>query len=141
MVAVAKRILVGYDGSAGAKRALERAAELAGYGSTVTVVTVAQPVHRYALGVLPDPFAIEDGKRLLHDACERMAARGISARAVERVGVAADELVEAARELDADVLVVGDGKNALERAVFGSVSTHAVHSAPCDVLVVRDVEA
>ena len=141
MVAVAKRIVVGYDGSAGSGRALERAAELAGYGSTVTVVTVAQPVHRYALGVLPDPSAIDDGKRLLHDARERMAARGISAQTVERVGEAAEELVEAARELGADVLVVGDGKNSLERAVFGSVSTHAVHNSPCDVLVVRGADS
>jgi nucleotide-binding universal stress UspA family protein len=43
--AVASRILVGYDGSEPAQRALDRAAELAGYGTTVTVVSVAPSVY------------------------------------------------------------------------------------------------
>jgi nucleotide-binding universal stress UspA family protein len=141
MVAVAERIVVGYDGSEGAMRALERTAELAGYAATVTVVNVAKPLYPHTFNAVPDPVAVEDGKQLLRTARERLAARGIAARAVERVGEPARELVEAARELGADLLVVGDGKNALERFLLGSVSTHAVHHAPCDVLVVRGGES
>jgi nucleotide-binding universal stress UspA family protein len=52
--AIAKRILVAYDGSEAAQRALDRAAELAGYGSTVTVVTVTPTLYGPGLPPLAD---------------------------------------------------------------------------------------
>jgi len=42
MAAPPRSILVGYDDSDAARRALDRAADLAGYGSRLTVVSVAQ---------------------------------------------------------------------------------------------------
>jgi 2-phospho-L-lactate transferase/gluconeogenesis factor (CofD/UPF0052 family) len=41
MAAQPKRIIVGFDGTEGAQRALASAIQLMGYGSTLTVVTVA----------------------------------------------------------------------------------------------------
>jgi nucleotide-binding universal stress UspA family protein len=48
-----------------------------------------------------------------------------------------DELIAAAREHNADLIVIGGGKTRLERALHGSVSSSLIRRAPCDVLVTR----
>jgi nucleotide-binding universal stress UspA family protein len=119
MAAVAKKIMVGYDGSDAARRALDRAAELAGYGSVVTVVTV--------VGV----GGVGRGRALLAEARDRLLSRHVRALYVEPAGDPAESLIDRARELQADLLVVGrSGANA-------SPSVEGVPDAPCDVLVVR----
>ena len=55
-----------------------------------------------------------------------------------RVGRPDRQLVLLARELKADLLVVGThGRTGLERMVLGSVAEHVMRSAPCPVLVAR----
>ena len=125
MSTVAK-IVVGYDGSEGARRALDRAASLCGYGSLLTVVSVAR-----------SRSEVERTGRLLLEASDRLLLLHTLARLDERVGEPTDELVAAARENDADLLVVGNGKTRIERALHGSVSSSLIHRAPCDVLVAR----
>lgn len=56
---------------------------------------------------------------------------------VER-GLAADEIVRVAEEVQADLIIVGShGKKAVDRLFMGSVSTAVVHRAKQPVLVVR----
>lgn len=118
-----RRILVGYDGSEAGQRALAAAADLAGYGSVLTVLSVA------------DGQAV-DG--LLDDAREQLLRRQVSAHYVSRTGDPARELIEASRELESDLIVVGRRQQSqLRRLVLGSVSTEVVNQASCDVLVVR----
>src|SRR5579862_3756885 len=119
------KIVVGYDGSESSRRALDRAAALTGYGSQLTVVSVARK-----------PRDLEGSRRLLSDASERLLRSRAFAQLDERVGDPADE-VAAATERQADLLIVGTGKNALQRLLLGSVSTELVHRSPCDVLVAR----
>jgi nucleotide-binding universal stress UspA family protein len=118
MAAVANRIMVGFDGSASARRALVRAADLAGYGSSVTVVCVSTP---RANGV---------GGRLLEEAKGLLGARLAPLYALNPIGDPADELARAAAGLGADVLVIGSPST-------GSVASELLERAPCDVLVVR----
>lgn len=118
-----QRILVGYDGSETARRALDAAADLTGYGSTLAVVSVAdgEPVHD-----------------ILDDARERLLRRQVTALYVARRGDPADELVDVSRELGSDLIVVGrHTQNGLDPHAPGSVSSQVVRQAPCDVLVVR----
>ena len=61
----------------------------------------------------------------------------MAATYLQPVGEPAAELVEAARELDADLVVLGRRSRSLRRVVLGSVSAKVVRDAPCDVLVVR----
>ena len=124
MAAQARRIVVGYDDSESAQRALDRAADLTGYGSTLTVVSVTS----------------EDGpmsEEPLEHARERLLRRHVTATYLQPVGEPAAELVGTARELEADLVVVGRRSHSLRRLVLGSVSADVVRSAPCDVLVVR----
>jgi nucleotide-binding universal stress UspA family protein len=131
-------IVVGYDGSEGAHRALLRAAELARNGTAVTVVS-AVPLDVTSLGPQPpEPSELVEHARQLDEALQLLKGSSIKARGVEAEGNPADVILEEARKVDADLVVVGTaGKNAVERFVLGSVSDKVVHRAPCDVLVVR----
>ena len=124
MAAQPRRILVGYDGSEPAERALERAAGLTGYGSTLTVVSVAADEE-------------DDAQGLLARARESLLRRHVPASYVERSGTPAAEIVGAAAALESDLVVVGRRSRSLRRLVLGSVSADVVRDAPCDVLIVR----
>jgi nucleotide-binding universal stress UspA family protein len=116
MAGRAQTIVVGYDGSEGARRALDRAADLVGYGTDLAVVSVTATSGH--------------GRQPLDEARIRLHARHLAARSIERAGDPAAELVAAARTLNADLLVVGAGQN-------GSVRMQLAREAPCDVLLVR----
>jgi nucleotide-binding universal stress UspA family protein len=61
----------------------------------------------------------------------------VTARYVERVGDPADEIVAAAHELAADLVVVGRwSEDEARDGAPGSVSADVVRHATCDVLVV-----
>jgi nucleotide-binding universal stress UspA family protein len=113
-------IVVGYDGSEGARRALDRAAKLMGYGASLTVVHVVP-----SSGNSNGYHLLDEARTLLND-------RLLSARTVERFGDPTQELVRAARELHADLLVIGDGETGPR-----SVGARLIHDSPCDVLVVK----
>jgi nucleotide-binding universal stress UspA family protein len=122
MALPARRIVVGYDGSDAARRALDAAADLTGYGSTLSVVTVQT----------------EDVEQWISsDARARLLERHVAARYHVTAGEPAEELVEKAAELGADLLVVGRRSRSPLRALLGSVSSRVVRRAGCDVLVVR----
>ena len=58
-----------------------------------------------------------------------------------RMGVAAHEIVEVAKELDADLIVIATrGYAGWERLVIGSTAARVARAAPCPVLVVREKE-
>src|SRR3954471_10566469 len=105
-----RAIVVGYDGSPAAERALDRVAELAGDRARVVLVT----------------------------ATTQIESRGVVPQAVAADGEPAEALVQAARDTDAQMIVVGStGSGYVARALLGSTAESLVRRAPCDVLVVR----
>jgi nucleotide-binding universal stress UspA family protein len=114
--------MVGYDGSDASRRALDAAADLVGYGSTLSVVTVETR---------------EVGSWVTRDARTQLQRRHVEARYHETSGEPAEQLVLKANELGADLVVVGRRGRMPLRALLGSVSSRVVRRAPCDVLVVR----
>ena len=53
-------------------------------------------------------------------------------------GEAGHEITNLARELDADIIVVGThGRSGLGRVLLGSIATNVTKHAPCSVLIVR----
>lgn len=75
---------------------------------------------------------------------ERVAAAkeaGLRARAALRVGVPHEEIVRAAAEEKAEMVVVGThGRSGLDRVLLGSVAERVVRLTPCPVLTVRPAE-
>jgi nucleotide-binding universal stress UspA family protein len=125
------RIVAGYDGSDAAKRALRFAAELAP-GSRITVASVV-PALRFGL---TDPVWAEEQEGLLAEASEILGEKA-EVDVVGPVGDAAQALVAVAKDVNADLLVLGtEGRGAVGRLVVGSVSSAVARQAPCDVLVV-----
>jgi nucleotide-binding universal stress UspA family protein len=134
-----ERIVVGFDGSDHARKALERAADIAD-GATIAVVSSAHPRSFYrGAGLSPeDPADAEARSQALAEAREYLGGRGANAVFIEGHGNPADVIVQEAEESKADLIVVGvRGLGAARRIALGSVSTNVVHHAPCDVLVVR----
>ena len=130
-------IVVGYDGSEPAKRALARAATLANERTRLVVVAITEPYPRSGVTIPANEDAAEIQRRRddLDDARAILSQRGVRAELVQRRGTAADVLVEASR--DADLVIVGSRKlSRLRRLLLGSVSAKVVHDAECDVLVV-----
>jgi len=135
------KIVVAFDGSDHARRALERAAQLALEGASVTVVSAVhvRPHTGRGPGHPPvDPDEAAERQQRLDEAETFLSKAGIEVRAVAGVGDPADAIVDEAREWGADLIVVGTrGLGGGQRLVLGSVSTKVLHHAPCDVLVVR----
>jgi nucleotide-binding universal stress UspA family protein len=133
-----RKIVVGYDGSESAHRAVQRVAELIQNGTAVTIVS-AVPLDVGSLGPeLPEPSEVAEHARQLEEALGVLKGSGITARGIELEGNPADIILDEARKSGADLVVVGTGgKNAVERFVLGSVSDKVAHRAPCDVLIVR----
>lgn len=58
-----------------------------------------------------------------------------------KMGIVAREILDAARDWYADLLVVGShGRGFWGRTMIGSVSDAVIHNASCPVLLVRDCE-
>jgi nucleotide-binding universal stress UspA family protein len=146
--ALFKKLVVAYDGSDNAARAVRTACSLAKQGAALVLVHVySAPVYLYA-----GPAAISPEQvRLLEDGA-MAKAREILARGVElarREGAnPKSELLESASTVQAlvefsanekaDLLVVGTrGMTGFKKLILGSVSGGVINHATCSVLVVR----
>jgi nucleotide-binding universal stress UspA family protein len=130
-------IVVGFDGSDAALRALGHAADEIQPGGTLTLVTVEPTAH--SPGVLSEDLlsASPDAEALLEEARLSLGVRDdIAVEGVARKGDPAAILLEVARDTGADLVVIGRrGRNFAARALLGSVAERVVNQAPCDVLV------
>jgi len=145
-----ERIVVGVDGSEGARAALAQAASEAMLrGARLRIVC--------AWGVLPAVFVDghapgidqatldgfrEDAETVVRDAlaeAERVQP-GVQCEGEAVEGQAAEMLLQEAR--DASLIVVGTrGRGGFASLLLGSVSQQVVHHAHCPVLVVRVSES
>jgi nucleotide-binding universal stress UspA family protein len=134
-------IVVGYDDTEPARRALERAAELAeAFGARLIVTSVAPLLVGVARTAGPvDPVdSPEKHIEELRDASALLEGRAADAEYVPAVGEPADTIVELADERKADLIVVGThDPGILERLLGQSVSESVLHHAHCDVMIVR----
>jgi nucleotide-binding universal stress UspA family protein len=130
------RILVAYDGSDPARRALLHAAELVGRGGSLSVVNVIR--NQAVSSRLENVGDAERARQrtVLQDARTLLGEHGIEMRPVKAVGDPATEIRAAAEASGAGIIVVGKGTG-LRRVIHGSVSARLVRQAPCDVLVVH----
>lgn len=136
-----KTIVVGYDATPSAERALELAAELgSAFGASLVVTSIAPilvPVGRGLGGVDPVDSPAKHREQLAL-AREKLAARAVEVELVEGVGDPADSIVDLADQRDADLIVVGTREpNLLQRLLGTSVSGHVVREAHRNVLVVH----
>jgi nucleotide-binding universal stress UspA family protein len=134
-----KHILVGFDGSTNARRALEQALDVARADTRITVVAAAQAPAPPGHEIVPlGSKGLEERRRQLEEARKRLAELGRNAELVAVSGAPADALVDEAEKRGADLIVVGRrGLNGAERLVMGSVSSKVARTARCSVLIAR----
>jgi nucleotide-binding universal stress UspA family protein len=140
-----KSIVVGTDGSETADIALRRAIELAALtGGKLHVVSAYEPSPARVGGNKPVAEAAEwsvgsDFKveAVLQRAQDETQSGSIDFEVHAPKGDAADSLIAAAKEHEADVIVLGSRGMRGARRVLGSVPNKVSHHAPCDVLIVQ----
>jgi nucleotide-binding universal stress UspA family protein len=140
-----RSIVVGTDGSETADIALRRAIELAALtGGKLHVVSAYEPAPARVGGNRPVAEAAEwsvgsDFKveAVLQRAQDEANAGSIDFEVHAPKGDAADSLIAAAKEHDADLIVLGSRGMRGARRVLGSVPNKVSHHAPCDVLIVQ----
>jgi nucleotide-binding universal stress UspA family protein len=134
----AMKVVIGYDGSDHAKRALERAADFVSENDTVLIVGVVEAGRwAYSGG---EHRHLDEAQRETNaqEATAFFAERSIKAEPVDAFGDAGAAIIDVARNADADLIVVGSrGRSPIERVLIGSVSDKVIHRAESDVLVVR----
>lgn len=135
-------IVVGYDASEPANRALERAAQLAeAFGAKLIVTSVAPvavPAVRGTYGAVDPTDTPEDHEKELRKAHELLHGRSVRAEYQPAIGEPAETIVEVAEATNADLIVVGTREPGLIQRLLGqSVSETVQRQARCDVLIVH----
>ena len=136
-----KSILVAYDHSDSAQRALDRAAQLAeAFGSKVIVTSVAPLLVGTPRSVGPvDPTdSPAEHERELHDAQAFLRERGVDPTLAPAIGDPAGAIAKLAEAHDVDLVVVGTREPGLaERILRHSVSSEVARRVRRDLLIVH----
>jgi universal stress protein A len=140
------QVLVPLDFSDHSQRALQYAVSFAAqFSAKLTLLHVVEPV------VYPSefgyaPVAVDAlNKSSLESAQERLdafAAKKVPARlrnqTLVRTGTAFDEIARAARDVNADIIILSThGYTGLKHVMLGSTAERVVRHSPCPVLVLR----
>jgi nucleotide-binding universal stress UspA family protein len=140
-----KAILVATDFSDCARAALAYAVDLAEDAHADVFV-----LHTYLLPVVGMPALSPAGMATLTASIVRSAEaeleaetgkygeRGIRVEAILRRGDARETIIEVAKDLDVDLVIVGThGRHGIARALIGSVAESLVRTSPVPVLTVH----
>lgn len=153
------RVLIAYDGSDVARRAIHKTAELLG-SRRALVLTVWKPglsadevtaTRGGTQTIAPSPIELEEAEEV-HDAlqasAERIAEEGAElarslgleteARAVANEGTVAETIIAVARKRDVAAIIVGSRRlSGLRARLEGSVSMAVLKQSPVPVLIVH----
>jgi nucleotide-binding universal stress UspA family protein len=136
-------ILIGYDGSANGKKALEYGIDFAMHAEAeITIVTVFARVPSYIGSPQYDDFvshASIEAQRIAEMGAEQARACGIEKVHVEVLqGAPAENILAVADTRGCDCIVVGSrGHDGITGLLLGSVSDRLTHHAKVPVLIVK----
>jgi nucleotide-binding universal stress UspA family protein len=135
-------VVVGTDGSATADVAVRQAAELArANGGTLHVVSAYRPASSQTVGAAGEQWQVLPAERVdavLDEAAALGRVLGVKVEVHGSRGDPANAIVRVAKEVGADVVVVGNrGMKGAKRFILGSVPSKVAHAAPCAVLILK----
>ncbi|ADZ69040.1 universal stress protein [Polymorphum gilvum] len=137
-----RTILLAYDGSRQGREALDQGAELASLcRARVYLLAVVAPELGVALAEAAAPSDLpereyQEVRHLLTEAAETLQASGLPVETRLAVGNPAEEIGRTAREVGAELIVVGHREQtALARWWRGSTGASLLAHAPCSLLV------
>lgn len=143
-----RRILHATDYSKASERALQEAVDFAKQNDAeMLVVHVIQPVVPYVAGedigaaelyVKLEESTKQEAQRSMNKLMQRLERLGVKARSLLLRGSPADQIVKAAKNRKADMVVIGThGRTGLSKLFMGSVASRVISTAPSPVLTVR----
>ena len=143
-----RRILHATDYSRASERALQEAVDLAKQNkSELLVVHVIEPVAPYVSGedftgaelyLKLEETTKQDAQASMKKLMQRLGRLRIKAKSLLLKGTPYDQIVRAAKNRKADIIVIGThGRTGLTKLFLGSVAGHVVSTAQCPVLTVR----
>jgi nucleotide-binding universal stress UspA family protein len=146
-----RNLLVPIDFSAHSKKTVECATQLAALTGASIKIMHALQMPKYPTGFYEGIYiqpelvkgAMETAKR---DANEQLslvvgeiAAKGLEAQSILRIGNGSQEIVSVAKEMKIDLIIIGSHSyRVLGRMLLGSMLEGVLQSAPCAVLVVKE---
>ena len=135
------QLVLGFDGSEGAKAALTEALAIAkALGTSITLAFGYEPAAFYAGEPTGQRDAIEEiGTKTLQEGLDLAKAQdpSVEVSAETVAGRPAASLIAMAERDHARMIVVGHhGGGTVRGAIMGSVTFKVLHDAPCPVLVV-----
>ena len=136
---MAFKIVVGYDGSDGAKAALDAAVGLAKQLSGKVLVTYAfgGPKQYSGAPLTPRKTLREMGAKVLEEAVARFGQSGVAVEPILVDDNAYQGLMSVADQHDAMMIVVGThGESLISAVLLGSTAYRLVHTSTKPVLVV-----
>lgn len=146
-----QHLLVPLDGSELAEEALQYVRHLAGEGSRVTLITAVDATESSVYGPREFPLVrstvhdyqsaleqlIPQAKSYLEHVAEHLRQSGIEVHIEAELGEPASIIVDAAKQLNVDAIVMSThGRSGLGRWLFGSVTTKVLQVASCPVFVI-----
>ena len=142
-----KKILVPTDFSEASNAAYKYALRFGQqFSAELHVLHVLEPTFSPDLAGLPGMPAFSNvelapTQRKLRAWVDSVGAMGVSASMAVRNGLPAHEIVEAAKDLDIDLIIIAThGYTGWKHFCIGSTAERVVRAAPCPVLVVREKE-
>ena len=137
-----KNIVIGFDGSAGSRRALDEAIRLALLeNASLSVVTIEElPRYPGTIGeVIEEQETVNIHIEVLHKEASAIAGKqGLKIKAITRIGHPAKGLVDYIQETKPDLLIIGHtGQSAIWGSFLGTTADRVIRHAICSVLVVR----
>lgn len=140
-VVVFHTVVVGTDGSATASAAVREAASLVNEdGGTLHIVSSCRRSDRPTVEKF-DGWEVVSVDRLdavLEEATALARVQGVKVEVHGSRSDPANAIVRVAKEVEADVIVVGNkGMKGPKRYLLGSVPDKVAHAAPCTVLIVK----
>lgn len=136
-----KKILVAFDGSEGARRALKRAVSLACcFEAELHSISVEVDLPQYVatVGEFEEVKAQKDAyfNQLNSDALQMAKTEGITLIPHVVAGHAVDSIVEFLKKGKYDLLVTGfTGHSRIYERIWGGVSRNLARFSPCSVLI------
>jgi nucleotide-binding universal stress UspA family protein len=134
-----KRILVGFDGSEGAENALNKAMMLIDEnGELILLAVVPIPSDRSFVDQEIYARLKKKAENLINSVISDIGKHEYSIKGVVEEGDVAAKIIDAANNLDCDLIVLGSkGKSELGSYTLGSIANKVVQYAHKPVMLVR----
>jgi len=134
-----QKILVGYDGSEGAKQALNKAKALINEnGEIVLLAVVPSPKDESFLDKNIYKDLEKKANTILDEAIQNLGSPHFKVNGLVENGDAAEKIIDISHEMKCDLIVLGSsGTSKISRYLLGSVANKVVQYAHVPVMVVR----